>query len=208
MPTSTLQSTSSEGWAFSEDDRPQRESARVKLLVTQMGPVGKELISAFPNLEWKAVDLLEVLNQYKILRNQAESLMKRYDDPGHLLVIDRHKVGAAFILAILDVGPLKLKDGCAAQLEGEHLANAILAFRTAVRIVATFARLQGRHTSDQVLIERWKRPVEFPTPKNGNSYRHHAYRALHHCHQQKKLNLPLLANWLFIIEQYNNLANP
>ena len=177
-------------------------------MVSQLGPVGKDLITAFPRLEWCAADLKAVLDQYKKLRDQAESLMKSYGGPGHLLVIDRHKVGAAFILAILKVGPLKLKNGEKPTLEGENLANAVLAFRTAIRIVATFAKMEGRTRPDPILASRWRRSVVFPVPRDGKAYRHHAYRALHHSYRQNKLNLPMLANWLFIIEQYNNLANP
>ncbi len=208
MMTSTAPSTSCEGWPFPDDDRPQREAARVKLIVTQLGPIGKELIQNFPSLHWTADDLKKVLDRYKALRDEAEALMKGQDGHCHFFVIDRHKVGAAFILAILDVGPLKIRDGHQETLEGERLANAILAFRTAVRIVSSFARSQGRVAADAALSERWRRPVVFPVPRDGKSYRHHSYRALHHAYRQKKLNLPLLANWLFTIEQYNNLANP
>lgn len=208
MPTSTALSILPEGWPIAEDDRPQREAARVRLLVTQLGPIGRALIDAFPNLHWRAADLKAVLDRYQTLRDEAETLMNGYDEPGHLHVIDRHKIGAAFILAVLDVAPLKLKPDCQATLEGERLANAALAFRTAVRIVGAFARLEGRKKPDPLLLARWQRAIVYPAPRDGNAFLHHAYRALHHGYRQKKLNLPLLAIWLFIIEQYNNSANP
>lgn len=73
-----------------------------------------------------SADFKAVLDKYKTLRNEAETLMNGYDEPGHLHVIDRHKIGAAFILAVLDVALLKLKPGCQAVLEGERLAIAAL----------------------------------------------------------------------------------
>lgn len=208
MPTLSAPPTSPEGWSFPDDDRPEREAARVRLLVTQLGPVGKELIAAFPSLHWKAVDLKTVLDKYKVLRNEVEKSMRGYDEPSHLHVIDRHKIGAAFILAILEVGPLKLKDGYTAQFEGERLANAVLAFRTAGRILGAFARLEGRKKPDPALLTRWQRPLSYPAPRDNKPFRHHAYRALHHGHREGRLNLPMLAIWLFIIEHYNNCANP
>lgn len=172
-----------------------------------MGPIGKDLIANFPSLGWKASDLKEVLEKYREHRNSAEAAMGRYDDPGHLHVIDRHKVGAAFMLAILEVAPLRLKPGHSERLEGERLANARLAFQTAVRIIGAFARLEARKSNDDTSLTRWNCSVVYPRPRDGKDFRHHAYRALHHSHRQGRLNLPLLATWLFTIEQYNNCAN-
>lgn len=169
-----------------------------------MGPIGNDLIENFPSLNWKASDLKAVLEKYKEHRNSAEKAMGRYDDPGHLHVIDRHKVGAAFMLAILEVAPLRLQPGCSERLEGERVANAKLAFQTAVRIIGAFARLEARKNDDNDALNRWNRPVTYPRPRDGKDFRHHAYRALHHGHRQGRLNLPLLAMWLFTIEQYNN----
>lgn len=204
--TSTSHSTSFEGRSSVQDDRPERANARVLLLVKQMGPVGQQLLQEFPGFSWKSSDLQRVLERYKHFRDEAERLMTGAIPPDHLLVIDRHKIGAAFILAILDVEPLKGPYPSPSQLEGERLINAILAFRTAVRIVGAFARLEARETSDSKMELKWKVPVKFPVTNDGIHYKHHAYRALFHGHRQRKLNLPILAHWLFVIEQYHDLA--
>jgi len=200
--TLTYPSTLSEGHSSTQDDRPDQANARIHLLVKEMGPIGQQLVRDFPRFSWRADNLRRVLERYRFFRDEAECLMSGgVAPPDHRLVIDRHKIGAAFILAVMDVEPIR---GPSPQLEGERLINAALAFRTAVRIVAAFARLEERKAAGHYV--KWGRTICFPRTNDGLSYKHHAYRALFHGFTQRKLNLPILAHWLFVIEQYHNLA--
>jgi hypothetical protein len=130
--------------------------------------------------------------------------MCEYIDPGHLLMIDRHKIAAAFIMAILKVRPLKQKPGVQVTAEIDLLANEVLAFHAGVRILGVFANNDVRMV--QVAKKDWK--IEYPTPKAKGEYKHHAYRALRHGMKEQKLNLPILAHWMFYIERYWQLARP
>lgn len=178
------------------------------MLVREFGPVATELVGKFPRLCLVEERLEQVLDLYRQHRDKAAALMRNYHEPGHLLVLDRHKIGAAFMLAILEAEPLQLCDDQKPQCEGEHLANAVTAFRTAVRIIVGFARHQARKEGNQQMLARWNAPLTYPQPRMGvlGDFRHHAYRAIHHAHSQGALNLPVVAHWLFVIEQYNNLA--
>lgn len=184
------------------DDRSGRDAARVRILQEEMVPVGVELTETFPNLDWNHAAFGKLIDLYKKYRDEAEFLMKNLQDPGHALIIDRHKIGASFIMAILEAKPLGIKGGSEPTHEGELLRNEVLAFRTAVRILAGFnkheARMKGTSSA------HWSSPVVYPPTKDSKPFKHHAYRALHHARKQERLNLPVLANWLFLIEQYNN----
>ncbi|MFA7242465.1 MAG: hypothetical protein WC091_20340 [Sulfuricellaceae bacterium] len=175
------------------------------MLKKEMIPVGAELTKTFSNLAWNVAAIGKVIDLYKAYRDEAEALMRNLQDPGHALLIDRHKIGASFIMAIIEAEPLAIKDGALPAHEGELLRNEVLAFRTAVRILAGFnkhdARLKG------ISAPHWSSPVVYPPTKDSKPYKHHAYRALYHARKQKRLNLPILANWLFLIEQYNNYNN-
>lgn len=184
------------------DDRPGRERARYLLLKTEMIPVIAELTKTFPRLHLNVTALDGLIDLYKKYRDEAEALMKNLHDPGHALLIDRHKIGASFIMAIIEAEPLAIKNGASPTHEGELLRNEALAFRTAVRILAGFNKHEARQKG--ITAPQWTSPIAYPPTKDKKPYRHHAYRALYHARLQKKLNLPVLANWLFYIEQYNN----
>lgn len=196
--------TSHEFSSFEQDDTVSRIEARVRLIEKIVYPVAKWIIDACPTLQWDASSSLALLNEYKKLRNEAQKLMRGYRDPGHLLMIDRHKIAAAFIMAIVKARPLKPRAGSKPKMEIALLANEILAFQAGVRILGAFAYNDA--SMQQVAKKDW--PIEYPTPKAKGEYKHHAYRALRHGMQEQKLNLPILAHWMFYIEKYWQLACP
>ncbi len=189
-----------ENYSFDHDDTPERVDARVRLIEKIIHPVGCLLMDEFPALHWQAGSLTQLLREYKQLRNEAKKLMDGYQDMGHLLMIDRHKIAAAFIIAILKVRPLQVRaDATPAKLEIGLLANEILAFQSGVRILGAFARHSAKAPAK--LLD-----IHYPPPQADGAYKHHAYRALRHGFREKKLNLPLLAHWMFYIEKYWELV--
>lgn len=189
----------------------EQEAARVKLLERCTIPVGNALINDFNRLRWKRGGLEDVLDEYRRCRDEVKLLMgthrvksvippHRDGPPAHEILIDRHKISASFLMAIVRVGPLHLHNDGKVSLEGELLANEILAFRTALRILGVFARMDVRVGITKVnLMET----VVYPVPSDGKStYLHHAYRAIRHANKKGKLSLPVLANWMFYIQKY------
>ncbi len=188
-----------ENHSFDNDDTLARDEARVRLIEKIIYPVGCWLIDEFPALRWQADSLPMLLVEYKVFRNEARRLMDGYQNMGHLLMIDRHKIAAAFIMAILKVRPLQVVAGESSNLEISLLANEILAFQSGVRILGAFAKHNA--TSSSKFLD-----INYPKPQADGAYKHHAYRALRHGFRENKLNLPLLAHWMFYIEKYWELA--
>lgn len=189
-----------ENYSFDHDDTPERVDARVRLIEKIIHPVGCMLMNEFPALHWQAGSLTQLLQQYKQFRNEARKSMDGYTDMGHLLMIDRHKIAAAFIMAILKVRPLQMRTNAQPEkLEIGLLANEILAFQSGIRILGAFSRHSDKAPTK--LLD-----IHYPQPQADGAYKHHAYRALRHGFRENKLNLPLLAHWMFYIEKYWELV--
>ncbi len=189
-----------ENYPFALDDTPERRSARIELFKTTLLPIGNALIAAYPKTMRWAYYLDDVIKQYQNIRDDAKRVMNGFGDHGHLVIIDRHKIAAAMLMATLDVAPLRIINNQNAETEGELLANEILAFKSAVRVLGEFSRHDAATSVDKPSITK----AVFPPVQEGISYQYHAYRALHHarCQGKERLNLPLLAHWMFYIEQY------
>lgn len=191
-----------ENYLFTDDDTPEHQVARIALIKNTLIPVGNGLISLCPNMCWALNATPTVLDCYKKIRDDAKMLMDANQYRDHIMVIDRHKIAAAMIIAILEVEPLRLVNNLDAELVNERYANEILAFKTAVRILRIFSNHDAALRTGNAQAKS-NLPV-FPRPQGGVTYEHHAYRALRHARKQGKehLNLPLLANWMFYIEKY------
>lgn len=142
---------------------------------------------------WTPQSCEQILHYYQQYRNDAKVLMKDDDPQRTFSRIDRHKIGAAFLMAILQVKPLRFTSPDAPRLAVEKYLNPILAFKTAVSILGIFLQ------HNQVPLPQ----ATFPAAR-GAHYLEHAYRALAHASggDRQELNLPLLAHWMFYIEQY------
>lgn len=145
-------------------------------------------------VRWQPNCFEQILTFYSQYRNDAKSLMTGDDQYHSFSRIDRHKISAAFIMAILHVKPLRWIDKEAPRSILEKYLNQILAFKTAVSILAIFVRHDATAPMPKAI---------FPSAK-GADYLEHAYRALGHATggDRLDLNLPLLAHWMFYIEQY------
>jgi hypothetical protein len=189
----------------SDDDTLERVKARELLLKKTMGLHGKNLIDAArcgPNLEvvWTTNSFDQVLSHYKDWRDQAKDLMQGNDANLPFGRIDRHKISAAFMMAIIHVKPLRLISKEASKIALIKYLNHALAFKTAVSILAIFSQHDKRVGTSRT--GQLKMAV-FPEAK-GPDYLEHAYRALAHASggDSKQLTLPVLAHWMFYIENY------
>ncbi len=175
-----------------------------------MGLHGKKLIDAAwcgPKLEvvWATNSFDQVLFHYKDWRDDAKDLMHSSDANLPFGRIDRHKISAAFMMAIIHVKPLRLISKEASKIALIKYLNHALAFKTAVSILGIFAQHDERVGT--IKSGHLKMAV-FPEAK-GADYLAHAYRALAHASggDCKQLTLPVLAHWMFYIEKYWLLTN-
>lgn len=195
---------------LSQDDEPGKIVARAKLICTQLMPVAGALVATSRVLEPPKSDSLKrVLYNYKQWRNTAERGMTGAGVGGklsHQVQIDRHKVAAAFLLAIIDAHPITAKPGMPRTTKLDVVANFTLAFRTAINILRVFGSYKAKVDSDAAMQKIWasKTRFQYPPTRDGRNYHEHATLALYHAHQNNHtLNLPVISNWLFTLEQYH-----
>ncbi|WP_338844998.1 hypothetical protein V8J88_15030 [Massilia sp. W12] len=190
-----------------EDDSAQRSAARIALLKNAFEPSAKTLMNDLQresgetwSLEKTAVH--GILDSYVEYRDQAKRLMHPKDEanskPLMYYRIDRHKIAAAFLLAILRHRPLRPPTGHNFRFMLQQYANEILAFKTAIRVLAIYAQHDARKQQQIQLA------VPIYPNSNGVAYVEHAYRALRHAnhHMPEKLTLPIVAHWMFYIEKF------
>lgn len=205
-----MQSTVREDLSRIEDNEPARERGRAELVRDIIIPVAHQFHQAFEIFHMPDEACLKKLMwRYKAWRDTAERGMTGpgvSGKTGHLLRIDRHKIAAAFLLAILDARPLKLKRGHSITRKGEALVNHSLAFRVAVRILRTYAIHEARVQNDSTALRRWEKFC-FPRTRDNLDYREHAALAVFHAEQNNALNLPVVANWLFVLEQHHSAVS-
>lgn len=174
-----------------------------ELLVRVVQPIGDELCSASSQVNWISDWENRLYFAYETHRNSAHQRMK------HTVVgiggrIDRHKVGAALMLAVLQCRPLT-----AVSLTGtdehecfEYIPNEVLAFKTGLQMVVEFSRTKADKNHDVVRLNEISRSFQYP-PADDGDYREHAYKALYYA---QSLDIFILANLLFVLEAYDDLA--
>lgn len=187
------------------DDTLERMKARDNLALSTMAKHAKILmndIAAESGSIFRPIpgSLQLVLEKYKEFRDQAEKLMKAEKNRHEFGRIDRHKLSAAFMMAILAVKPLRITNGASAQNSVEKNINQILAFKTAVSILAIFIKAENRIAGNSGFTLS---KAVFPKA-NGVSYVEHAYSALFHASMGPSpiLTLPVAAHWMFYIEKF------
>lgn len=119
--------------------------------------------------------------------------------------IDRHKVAAALMLAILESMPFQFREGAEENLLSVYLANEILALRVGLHVVLVFLREAAIIAKDTQALFILRRPFVFPSVAPGNDdYRLQTYRALYRLRESPKFeNLLLLSNLLFVLETFH-----
>jgi len=147
---------------------------------------------------------VDLYASYERWRTRAHQMMQHKfvgDGDGR---IDRHKIAAAFMIAILETKPL----GCPPDKKQTYpflvwLANEYLAFHVGIDLVVRFAKSD---TNDAEIVSMLSEPFGIPKAIEGD-YRLHSYRALYRLTEEPTdSGLLLLANMLFLLESYNLLA--
>lgn len=160
---------------------------------------------------------------YERWRWHAHGIMR---DPE--MLIDRHKIVACLMLAILEAGPLQ---ATAVKAGGNfqpivRICNEVLAFQAGMQVLTRFTLEDELEKGSQDLCERLLEPMSYPlSTVKDESYLDQMYRALYHLRlqlqrqrspaesdgagsQQRHARFSadqflLLANLVFMLEQYN-----
>lgn len=170
--------------------------------------IGNELRQVKPMIAWKPDWKSGVMVAYEKRRQEAHTKLNHDKTPEKLdRRIDRHKIGAALALAILEVCPLTVPEYELGVKHAvlEYFPNEVLAFKTAVQIVIQFALKIAELAGDDRRIAHLSQNFSYPQASDG-VYLEHAYKALYHARKDGNLDLLLLANLLFVLESYNELS--
>ena len=116
-------------------------------------------------------------------------------------ILDRHKVAACYMLAILSASPLSFNMNCDDDVIvtiNEHLAITV-----GLSILQSFIRTEKlQNGSDEDVPS----DINLPTTNHGN-YRDIFAVELYFTKIENNYNLLSLSNTLFLLEQYNELKN-
>lgn len=167
-------------------------------------PIGNDLISSFPDLQWLPVKDREadwdrlLHTQYDQNRVSIRGLMR---SSGEEIRLDRHKICAAITAAIIEVSPLIPKRPKEAS-EGARYANESLALEVSISILKSFCIKDAEDTDDMGLASIMEQDFIFPQPSE-KTYDHHFIKALFHAKKAKKVDFSIYANLMFTLESYH-----
>ena len=141
-----------------------------------------------------------VFTYYESNREFVRAQMRKHGKQPFLM--DRHKIAACMIWAILKVKPLRVPGEI--KTINARLSNEIVAFSAAVAIVESFRCTdnaeRGFSKPDQSLAL-----FHFPKTDEGEKYRHHVYQAMYQAIEHDKFEPMVWANLMFVLEKYNIL---
>ena len=136
--------------------------------------------------------------------------IKRYFMKDVCLPIDRHKIGAIMMYAILKSCPFKINK-TKAQLPNQLLmANEYLAFYTALSIVDSFKLEYLRETDSSVLEYILHLPTTYhdeSTSESEEQYIDNVCKALYYIKDKNHFDIFAYADILFLIEKYSDLSS-
>ena len=132
-----------------------------------------------------------------------DDVKQYFKDPIHSL-IDRHKIGAALIYAILDICPFPLLNLSEEKLPPkEYMINERLAMETGVAVVADFCKtkaIQDRDATQKKIFS-----IRFRYPKvDESNYLEFILKSLYRDRVEGKKDILKLAHILFLLESYHS----
>jgi hypothetical protein len=187
-------------------DDALRVAKRQELVSKIVKQLGDTLINdAKGQLEWRSGYVADVITRYEVRRGQAESLLQKPSAHKIALgkIVDRHKVAASLLLAVLDAKPLtrifrpneSAKDRVITLC---FFRNEVLAFKSAIEVMVRWLRSDYRNRQD--LVTCLGKSFDYPVASEG-AYQEHVYKALHLA--SGGLDILLLANLMFMLENHN-----
>ncbi len=173
------------------------ETFRV-IVETVILPIGNTLIDRDSKLSWRKGWEQRLLDNYQTTRQCIHNDMEK-ESRVFTHLIDRHKIAAAFTMAIMNCKPMENSGGILKPSSLARLANEALAFLTAVKIIQDF--LVKRFKNDPDMANKLANSAIIFPPANDHLYPVHAYKALFNA-GHAGLNSFILANLYFLVESY------
>lgn len=168
---------------------------------TILSPLATKLTNLWPGLSLKTNWSNRIEEQYEEARRLIRGAMRRDGIPDDEIRIDRHKVGAALIWAILRALPFSY-DG---KTIGGRFSNEYLAFHSAIAVVVSFGKTEANKAGNQALAAKYAATFQFPIANHDATYVEHTMKLLYNSRQN--IDFFMLANLLFVLEQYHLAVN-
>ncbi len=116
--------------------------------------------------------------------------------------VDRHKVSAAIMIAILKIEPIKMN----AELyqndsEKKWLFNEKLAISVGMSILKSF--IDEANQGNEDILNKFKKGISYP-PTDHGTFSNNFATELYHTRKENNYNLLALANELFLLEVYTS----
>lgn len=151
-------------------------------------------------IDWQNGWELRLQNYYE---RSKDKLKKEYtQNPSD--VLDRHKVGAVMMNAIIHTEPLTPTGS--AKLLPPRLSriNYRMAFLIGILIFRRYAGQDAIDAGDEAALKMHTAPFNQPLPINRDgTYEDQTVRALYEAHSNNKLDIFLLANILYLLDVYH-----
>lgn len=139
---------------------------------------------------------------WKVYLREFNALKRLAREPACRL--DRHKVSALMIKAILDVRPLDIKKKKQNTKPKVYLANEILAFGCALSILQSYILSDARSSGDSEKYAIFQDGFVFPQV-NHSGYVHCIVMNLYLNYGKRRFDVLAFSNILFMIENYTYL---
>lgn len=156
----------------------------------------KDFYHTFPELFLYEGSKEDFLHEYnKIRRYCKENYMKNSAKP-----VDRHKVSAAIMIAILKTEPIKMDATLYKNTSAQKwLFNEKLAISVGMSILKAF--VDEANKEDKDILNKFMTGIAFPPTNHGN-YLNNFATELYYTRKENTYNLLALANELFLLEVY------
>ena len=122
--------------------------------------------------------------EYEQVRTYIRERMR--NTGSETLRIDRHKVGASILIAIIDVRPILVPKSNNMPIAARN-CNEAVAFKTGLAVVQSWAKSEAKKHSDNEALAIAKKKFQFPSSDDG-LYTEHVYRGLYQAKRENKLD--------------------
>lgn len=140
----------------------------------------------------------DVFREYNKIRLYCKDNYMR--DPNK--PVDRHKVSAAIMIAILKIEPIKMNAALYQNdSEKKWLFNEKLAISVGMSILKSFIDEANQGNKD--MLDKFKKGISYP-PTNHGTFSNNFATELYYTRKENNYNLLALANELFLLEVYTS----
>ena len=177
-------------------------------------PAIREMLTNYPGLSLNADSKRRIFNKYHAVLEHCK-VWYMENDKETARRLDRHKVAAAFMIAIIQTKPICLTDQVYCTNAKRFTFNESVAMKTAFSILRAFllTRIKKGELISSCDDSKYYPIIEsyfsdslnefiYPAVNHDDDYSRNLALALSYCGEDAQLNILILANILFLIEAY------